>query len=101
MASDADPVVQKLLLPVLQQLKIKDYKLESEKGAIKGDNYVGQIIALKLLFRTEPNNEEVINFVLKTAPRDESTRNFVPIAKLYRREIYFYTTVFPGILNEC
>lgn len=95
MDSDTDVVVRKLLLPVLQELKIKDYMLESENISKKGDNYLGQILSLKVVFRTELNNEKAINFVLKAAPRDDS-RNFLPVDKLYQREIYVYTTVLPA-----
>lgn len=95
MASDGDVVLQRLLLPVLKELKVNDYKVETEEASVKGDNYLGQIIALKLIFRTELN-EDVKNLVFKSAPRDESTRVFAPIAKLYQREIYIYNTVLPA-----
>lgn len=91
---DSEVFVQKLLLPVLQKLKIKDYKLESENGTVKGDGYVGQIVAFKVIFNQAVAPNKQLNFVLKVAPR--GGRDYIPIRKLFEREIYSYIKVIPA-----
>lgn len=93
---DSEELIQKLLLPALQKLKIKDYKLESKNGTVKGDGYLGLILAIKVIFNKAATAKQQLNFILKATPRDETCRDYAPIRKYFEREIYAYTELIPA-----
>ncbi|XP_044755966.1 uncharacterized protein LOC123314721 [Coccinella septempunctata] len=72
----------------------EDYKFEIEGMSESGDNYMGEVIFL----RVEPLGDDGKSYhlVLKTAKRSKDLRGALPIEIFYNRELYMYSDVFPA-----
>lgn len=83
----------------LQEMGLKNYKLQLSEGTIKGDNYLG-IIAKALVKGFKENGEEIsMNWIIKCAPTAPAFRQLTNVKVVFTREVYVYETVFPEFLK--
>lgn len=70
------------------------YKYVIEGKSEAGDNYMGDVIFL----RVEPEDEKkkAFQLVLKTAKRSKELREGFPVEILYNKELFLYSDVFPA-----
>ncbi|KAF5270854.1 hypothetical protein FQA39_LY08299 [Lamprigera yunnana] len=72
----------------IKKLDVKDYVVNVSPGSIRGDNYLGVIA--KVQVKTE---KLIMNWILKSAMQQEIFRSFLPVPKVYAREVYVYEKV--------
>ncbi|KAL3277105.1 hypothetical protein HHI36_012463 [Cryptolaemus montrouzieri] len=81
-----------MLEKVMDELSVKNYRMEIDGQSETGDNYMGEVIFFRII---PEDDKEVYHFVMKTAKRSEEFRNKLPIEKIYNRELFMYSEVFP------
>ncbi|KAK9874583.1 hypothetical protein WA026_005416 [Henosepilachna vigintioctopunctata] len=88
--NDLDRLTQKMMY----KKGINRYRIKIEGQSNKGDNYVGDITFFTV---TSEENGKKYHLVMKTAKRSEEIRKIMGNGKLYTREMYMYSEVFPAI----
>lgn len=80
---------------VASKLKLSNCNFSIQYGSVKGDGYIGIVTAVKLEGVHKNSEKEVLNLVLKTAPKSDKLREGAPIRQAFLREVYFYDVIFP------
>lgn len=103
--------VQIVVKDIANELNIKECEVICKKQDFSGDNFLGEIVRVKLIPKNNNNYLKPINLILKIAPQSVAMRVGVPITSFYKIEILFYTNIVPIIekiqvdyklpLNEC
>lgn len=88
----AELITEKLLTPVLSELKIKNYTLEINSGSAKGDGYLGDIWSVKV---HHPDGD--LELIVKTATTNEIQREITGTDVIFKNEINLYTVIFPQL----
>ncbi|KAG5862957.1 hypothetical protein JTB14_000168 [Gonioctena quinquepunctata] len=78
-----------LISAVAQQNGFSEFKVKTDSGSAKGDNYLGIITKV-----TIENGERKLELILKSASLNDDFRNSTPIHDLFRREIHVYEAIF-------
>lgn len=89
--------VQIVIKDIVDELKITDYTIDFEKQDFTGDNYLGDIIRVKINPKNINKAFKPINLILKLAPQSTVSRDAFPIISFYENEISFYTNIVPII----
>lgn len=87
--------VRNYIEKLTEELSIKNYYIDISAGSIRGDNYLGIIAKVLIKGETKSGKKTTLNFIVKSAPRNEVFRSLAPIRSAYDREIYIYSKVFP------
>lgn len=85
--------VRKLLSLYFKGVDNNDIKIESPDT--KGDGYLSSI-----LFADVTCKNKIFHLVIKLAPHREEQRSFVNSRELFRREVHFYTSIYPTIKDH-
>lgn len=88
----ADLITEKLLTPVLKQLKISDYTVEINSGSAKGDGFMGDIWCVKV-----HHSAGDLELIVKTATTNAIQREITGTDVIFKNEINFYTVIFPEL----
>lgn len=89
--------VQIVVKDIADELNITDYEIDFQKQEFTGDNFLGEIVRVKINSINYNNPFKPINLILKLAPQSSVTRNGLPIISFYENEILFYTNIVPII----
>ncbi|KAL3277106.1 hypothetical protein HHI36_012464 [Cryptolaemus montrouzieri] len=81
-----------MMVKMMENLGVKKYKIEIDGQSEAGDNYMGEVIFFRII---SEDDKDVYHFVMKTAKRSEEFRNKIPVEKVYKRELFMYSEVFP------
>lgn len=93
------PKVLKALEKYLEDMGLKNYKIDISQGSILGDNYLG-VIAKAVINGVKENGEKcTLNWIIKSAPIAPAFRKLTNVELMYGREIFFYKKVFPAFLK--
>ncbi|XP_022909730.2 uncharacterized protein [Onthophagus taurus] len=95
-----DNALIKLIKQHAISLGFQDVTVDVTRGTDLGDNFMGYIGKLTIKGKkNETNEENVMNWVIKTAPNNELYRTLLKVSLLYTREAYVYEHVFPIFKN--
>lgn len=86
--------VNKLVLRVVEKLQLEDYNIETDDSLATANGYLGVIFFIQVIHR-----KGILHLVVKAGSQNENQRNFVNIADIFDREIYFYKEILPAMLD--
>lgn len=90
--------IVKLLNEVAVQEGFIDYKLDLDAGSKHGDNFIGVMIAVKLIGTKEINGETMSvtkHLICKLPPSDPMRRRLYQPILAFEREVEVYSTLLP------
>ncbi|KAJ8926108.1 hypothetical protein NQ315_009965 [Exocentrus adspersus] len=97
---DASPekTVPRKIHEVLRVLvhDLENYRIAVQDANKKGDRYLGEVFFITM---EQESAEPAKNVVLKLAFYDASTRNARPIRATFLNEVYFYTKLWPKLVE--
>ncbi|XP_077291155.1 uncharacterized protein LOC143914726 [Arctopsyche grandis] len=83
-----------LVIEELQGEFIDNMKISISKGSKEGDNYVGNLLRIKL--NSKQDESRSLSLMLKQPPSDKKSLTVLPINELYGREADVYNIILPG-----
>lgn len=98
MAARLTDVQYTLLKQIAEQNGFLHYTLEEYAVGEKGDNYLGQMLCVKI-----KNNTKNLEVIVKLAPKNDEFRESLQVRELFKKEMYIYDTVlttFTSFQNE-
>lgn len=87
-----------LLAGIAHKEGLTNYRFETESGSNHGENFLGEITAIKLIGDRVKNGAvltETINLMCKTAAENEQQRQAFKLVRAFEREVLMYTRVLP------
>lgn len=79
-----------LIKKIAEENGFKYYTIEQYSKSAKGDNYVGQIISVRI-----KEKYKIFEVIVKRAPSSENVRKLFPVRDIFLHEIYVYEEVLP------
>lgn len=71
-----------------------NYRFETESGSEHGENFLGQMTAIKLI-GDRVKCGETLNLMCKIAPQNKQQRDAFSVLRAFEREVFLYTRVLP------
>lgn len=91
--------IQEIAEKVAKQENFLKCEIETKPGAIKGDNYLSVINTADITGIDQRGEKKSLHLIIKTAIKNDSLRETVPIVEVFKREIFFYEKLFPTFLD--
>lgn len=91
--------LQEIVIPFIEEslenIPLKNVKINVTGQSEKGEGYIGDIAFVTLTGLNELNEEKELYLVLKMGKRSKTTRETFDVRRVCLREIYVYDKVFP------
>ncbi|KAF5302543.1 hypothetical protein FQR65_LT00915 [Abscondita terminalis] len=91
--------LQKLIDKIIAERGIENKIIDIKPFVNPGDNWLGNILKIKIVGNNIQNNHVSVSFIVKLAPTVQIQRQCFPISALYEREIYMYNFVIPELIK--
>ncbi|KAK5638285.1 hypothetical protein RI129_012580 [Pyrocoelia pectoralis] len=93
------PMVDSFLEDFLKEMGITNYTIEAHHATRPGENFVSNLFRLTINGKNRQNAHVLLNLIKKIAPNNEKIRAVFPLRAMYERETYYYTTIFPEMIQ--
>lgn len=88
--------ITKYLHAIAKSEGFSDYKFEVKSGSNHGDNFLGVMIAVKVIEINPKIHSNELHLICKTPPANQFRRKFFKTDIVFERELFMYSKVLPA-----